>query len=938
MGQRMVPPDYFVSPAPTLWTIDETGEALEWKDSHSTALMLPHVNLLCRALAEQLKGLPSLTAILFTVDALSKGWSLQLAEQRVERLVTSSGDLRSSRFMLPQMGKWLHSLQSLDIEFRQGVAAHTAFLCELFEQFPREWLETDEVETSQTLQWLDNILGDRGNLLATHLKDEADSVARALAALDFLSMQVLTTESLQLRMRTGLDNLPSGEPLEMVERFPIAALVRQLASLDDDLSVVARMAQFVSATVSLPRSPSDPDTLPIGGVSDVTNRGEPDRLLMSELALDSDLLIARIANGQALYLRREQPPQPESKHRCLMIETGIRTWGTMRLYAAAFALGLCIAQERRGGEQVDVVTVAGESAWLEDVTTRAGLMRFYERLLADVHPGRALMDIVNRNNLGLDMTNQPILVLSEATDRDAAFHHAINDFPNPYMVARVERTGWVDLSERSSVGGQSLQRMRLEIMAQPAEKSIKESKSTSLIVSGQKNLPGFLQLNPCPLRFSIQLDGPRVQAYKTDPHVEYWALTHDRRVMLLDDSHLGAIEVGSVPSGRVLASHVPKHNAWLLVIESTPHMSKVPVHWLVKAEGTRGVTMYQLKLGDERAHQVTYCFHHSHLLRVGKNLTYFDARNGNQLVSDPCQYPYLGQQYFGTYGVYVVDCRDDSMQWHWLGKVPSIAGSAARSQRGLPVVYARDLSWMLELTGDSPSPQPTGMKIQTGYPHSIVSVNDSGTEMLVALTGVESSTNPLLICSPREKRVVRLSLTEPKVVFAGDKSPDRLAAFQVGQHALFHQSRNMRKRITGLSFQNGRVIAHTRGKRYAIQPDKVNDVEGLFWRQVTNLEPKSRQYVFEKPIQRAGGPHARWKLRYVKLPKGEAWLDSRGMLHLKAIDGSELSLMLADSPLAGWHSSGKVFGPQYFIVDKQVSRDTLPEIVDWLTNFTMMQL
>ena len=207
MRQRMVPPDYFVSPVPTLWAIDETGEALEWKDTQSTALMLPHVNLLCRALAEQLKGLPSLSAILFTVDALSKGWSAELAEQRVERLVRAAGDLKSAKAMQPQLVKWLQTLQSLDNQFRQGVAAHTAFLCELFEQFPREWLETNELQTSQTLQWLDNILGDRGNLLATRLKDEAVASARALTALDFLSMQGFTTESLQLRMRTGLGQL-----------------------------------------------------------------------------------------------------------------------------------------------------------------------------------------------------------------------------------------------------------------------------------------------------------------------------------------------------------------------------------------------------------------------------------------------------------------------------------------------------------------------------------------------------------------------------------------------------------------------------------------------------------------------------------------------------------------------------------------------------------
>ena len=943
MRRPRVPPDYFVSPAPELWAIDETGEAIEWRDTHSTALMLPHVNMLCRALAEQLKGLPSLTAILFTVDALSKGWSLALAEQRVERLVMASGDSKNGRFMQPHLVQWLHCLQLLDNKFRQGVEAHTAFLCELFEQFPREWLETNEVQTAHALQWLDNILGDRGNLLTTRLKDEASSAGRALTALDFVSMQAIANESLQLRMRTGLDRLPSAEPLDIIERFPLAAMARQLASSDDDLSVIARMAQSVSATLSLPRSPSDPDVLPIGGVSDVTNRGEPDRLLMSELALDSDLLIARIANGQALYLRREQPPQPESKHRCLLIETGIRTWGTRRLYAAAFALGLCIAQERRGGEPVDVVTVAGHSAWLEDFTTRAGLVRFYQRLLADVHPGQALKDIVERNHLGLDMANQPILVLSEATDRDPEFHRALRGFPKPHMLARVESTGWVDLIERSSVGDQRLQRLRLEILPAKAEKPSDPSKSTALIVSGQQNLPRFLQLDPCPLRFSISLDGLCVQAYKTESHADVWVLTHDRRIMLLDSNRLGALEVGSVPSGRVLASHVPKHNTWLLVIESTTRMSKVPGHWLVKAEATRGVTMCELKLGDEKAHLVKYCFHHSHLLRVGQNLTYFDARNGHELASDQRTYPYLGQQFFGAFGVYVADCRDDSIQWHWLGKVPSMAGSAARSGRGLPIVYARDLSWMLELTGDSPKPQPTGVKIQSGYPHAIIGVNDAGADMLVELTGVVASTNPLLICTPREKRVVRLSLTEPKVVFVGDQSPARLAAFGLGQNALFQESRNLRTRITGVSFQADRLVLHTHGQRFAIQHGSAQNLDGLVWCRLPEkdqlaTDPPATQYVFGKPLARAGGPHARWKLRYVKLPKGEAWLDSRGLLHLKAIDGSELSLMLSDWPLAGWHSSGQVFGPPYFLVDHQANRDTPPEIVEWLTNFAMMQL
>ncbi len=194
MRHEIMPPDFFVSPVPTLWTIDRKGEALEWTDSQTTALMLPHLNLICRALAEQLKGLPSLTAILFTVDALRKGWSLGLAEQRLGELLKVAGDQSGAKFMLPHLVKWLHSLQSLDAEFRNGPAAHIAFLCELCEQLPRDWLETDQVQTSQALQWLENVLDDRGNLLLTRLKAESAAAARAINVLDFLSIQGFTAE------------------------------------------------------------------------------------------------------------------------------------------------------------------------------------------------------------------------------------------------------------------------------------------------------------------------------------------------------------------------------------------------------------------------------------------------------------------------------------------------------------------------------------------------------------------------------------------------------------------------------------------------------------------------------------------------------------------------------------------------------------------------
>ena len=62
------------------------------------------------------------------------------------------------------------------------------------------------------------------------------------------------------------------------------------------------------AVTQLPRAVIDPDELPLGGVSDITNRGDWDKLLLSELAHDDLTLTARLANNVARrsWLDRER--------------------------------------------------------------------------------------------------------------------------------------------------------------------------------------------------------------------------------------------------------------------------------------------------------------------------------------------------------------------------------------------------------------------------------------------------------------------------------------------------------------------------------------------------------------------------------------------------------------------------------------------------------
>ncbi|RYZ49568.1 MAG: hypothetical protein EOP49_15995 [Sphingobacteriales bacterium] len=84
---------------------------------------------------------------------------------------------------------------------------------------------------------------------------------------------------------------------------------------------------------------------PIGGVSDLSNKGSFDKLLVSEFANDDLVFMNRIANNEALYMHREMPPVKDKLHRNIVIDISIKNWGTPKILA--FASYVAIARHPR---------------------------------------------------------------------------------------------------------------------------------------------------------------------------------------------------------------------------------------------------------------------------------------------------------------------------------------------------------------------------------------------------------------------------------------------------------------------------------------------------------------------------------------------------------------------------------------------------------------
>ncbi|MEM9378345.1 MAG: hypothetical protein AAGB93_00250 [Planctomycetota bacterium] len=363
--------------------------------------------------------------------------------------------------------------------------------------------------------------------------------------------QPIDVEAMERRIRAGVEEEVGPAPLEVDLEVDDATRVRRL--LDDlegdaELGGVARLARDLMAALRIPSPGAQEQDLPIGGYADVANRGEIDRLLLSELAQDDEVLASRLVLGEALYLQREVPRERPRLDRTLLIDNGIRTWGVARLFATAAALAVAAQTDR--GASLRALRADGDDRHAIDLTDRVGLQRHMGSLTADPHPARALARLVGEQ--ADDAQN--VLVTTRAALRDPALGSVL-DRCTGWTVVAVDADGRVELVERNTRGTRLLSSARFDldrIVAKPAarERPRRADRSPS-------PLPAYVRHLPSPLRPTFAPERARVVEHARGEFI----LTRDRRVMFWkrDEWNLdararaNAYEVAVLPRGDVLA-------------------------------------------------------------------------------------------------------------------------------------------------------------------------------------------------------------------------------------------------------------------------------------------------------------------------------------------------------------------------------------------------
>lgn len=78
----------------------------------------------------------------------------------------------------------------------------------------------------------------------------------------------------------------------------------------------------------------------LGGFSDITNKGNIDRMLISEFAHTDLIFLSRWVNNETLYMNREVPPDDTLKERIILIDISLYNWGTPKVLAYSTMLAI----------------------------------------------------------------------------------------------------------------------------------------------------------------------------------------------------------------------------------------------------------------------------------------------------------------------------------------------------------------------------------------------------------------------------------------------------------------------------------------------------------------------------------------------------------------------------------------------------------------------
>lgn len=548
--------EYFGTGPHSFWRWATDGEVVEWFDGE-TICYRKDLETILRGLAED--GLPPLNTVLLVLAACQ---GLDTFAERMHGLETQQDEVadRNRRLQVSVnyrlARQMLNDIWSLPHALRSG--KNRIHLIRELQVFSLETARTKHVSPDTAMALVDEFASGRLDALITgkHALPSGKVLFVDLVMLARASRYVQDAKSLEVYLRSGLNEIPGSLPELPETPPPIADLLSDLEQ-EPKTAGLAQLTRRLMAALNIPMHARGASELPLGGVADITNRGDFDRLLLSELAHDDLTLTARLVNNEALFLRREEPPAQLERQRGILIDTTLKMWGIPRVFALSAALAC--ARNDKHLSSVQAYALGGYTAEPVSLETREGVLDALSRLDGSLHCGEALRRFFEQTPASA--AEDFILISDAEAMQHPDFQHTLAEIRHRlHVLIALQRDGvlqWYTFSEgRGRLVAQP--RFNLEELLFPKLKP--QSAAEELV------LPAFFQQSPSPLFFPMQAAPLSRQNCFYQHGKGVIVVTGQQRVLFWEGPHHAARELlPFVETGRYGFGFGPKGEVCLLV-------------------------------------------------------------------------------------------------------------------------------------------------------------------------------------------------------------------------------------------------------------------------------------------------------------------------------------------------------------------------------------
>jgi hypothetical protein len=713
----------------------------------------------------------------------------------------------------------------------------------------------------------------------------------------------------------------------------LRALLERLKT-DEELGGLARLARSLLAALTLPRAVSEHEDLPLGGVSDITNRGPFDRLLVSELAHDDLTFTVRVALNEALYLRREAPPHVPPRRRVVLIDCGLRMWGLPRVFATAAALAMAVSRDPQADTKV--YRPRGSHLDVVDLATREGLVKHLAALESESHPGESLAvfrRLVDNEAKEQETVNEAVLITCDEVLEDKAFQQRLSEsgLPALYLVS-VSRSGQLRLSRRGPAGTKILRELQysLDEILSPRKEITPLRDSNS-----DPALPAILRIQPFPLRLTHAIDAQRLWG---DTKSGSLYLTTDRRLMCWDKRGQGGRQISdTIPAGKLL---------WQDSGAAAQTMSTAVIGRLMPGE--LHILHIDRKSGVYISHAISprlrnpkgIAAHAGALFVIfADQIEVYSLDDGQWIDARglPAGMRWLRDRFFaGTEGWYALSFNGTTAQFE------QVCDRATVTDLGLISLFdSVGVDGPVGVTGQGAICCMEGqdtLHIQKGRSPRIRVLNPGPLPpngpfrvAAIAADGQRIVLSPLTPMARPAGRTsnwqIDLRAGDP-VLSYGDPAT-ALAANLLGTIS----NRTLRNKFISIFVDGTVLVLEAKKSRHLCRIEWDSSNRRIHFRIVLGKSEGQRKSFKETPSP----PRTGYKLSVAEWDDGSrAYLDSRGLLHLKSSDPGipELTLVLCDGTMAGWCAEGRLFGPAYF-TGKEADENAWEIYSEVLSRFVM---